>query len=173
LHAESVDDIYSLSACIAANFADYIGYWRHNGYWLFDTPATIAALAADAGIDLAGCTLFYYEAYGDEFADGRWSPYAPDPAFATDVQVPAEKSLQGFDVVTFSARTSPECSPLSCNGLAAELPTNRHCLFASFAEAKQALEDGRFAHSEPGPYRIFAVHTLAGPDTSPPRSKQP
>ena len=68
--------------------------------------------------------------------------------------------LAGFDVVTFSAGTSPECSPLTCCGLAAELGANGHCLFDSFDQARQALESSRFANSEPGPFRIFAVYTV-------------
>jgi hypothetical protein len=68
--------------------------------------------------------------------------------------------LAGYDVATFAAGTSPECSPLSCNGLAAELAANRHCLFESLEQAKQSLETGKFDHSEPGPFRIFAVYTL-------------
>jgi hypothetical protein len=38
LGAPHVIDVYSVSGCISENFADYIQYWRHNGYWLFDSP---------------------------------------------------------------------------------------------------------------------------------------
>ena len=58
----------------------------------------------------------------------------------------------------FKKVISPGCSPLSCNGLAAGVTVNRHCLFESFEQAKRSLE--AFNHSEPGPFRIFAVHTL-------------
>jgi len=40
--------------------------------------------------------------------------------------------LEGFDVTTFSVANSPECSPLSCNDLAADIAVNKHCLFDSF-----------------------------------------
>lgn len=33
LKATDVVDIYSVSSCIAEDFADYIEYWKHNGYW--------------------------------------------------------------------------------------------------------------------------------------------
>ena len=65
--------------------------------------------------------------------------------------------------MTFSAGSSPECSPLSCNGVAKELPTNAHCLFAGFEEAEAALSRGAFKDSEPGPYRIFAVYSVDWP----------
>ena len=106
-------------------------------------------------------TLYYYEAYEHEFDEttGKWRTFAAEPSFKTEVRAPTEKHLQGFDVVEFSVQTDPGCSPLSCNGLAAELPVNRHCLFDSFDEAKDALERGLFKNCEPGPYRIIAVYT--------------
>jgi hypothetical protein len=162
LKAGNVADIYSLSGCISEDFADYVNFWKHNGYWLFDSPEVITEIAVSAGIDLSGTTLFYYEVYEYEFDEDTkaWSEFPPEPSFTTDVREPAFKHLEGFDVVTFTARTSPECSPLSCNSLAAEIPVNRHCLFDTFDAAKAALESGLFRNSEPGPYRIFAVYTL-------------
>jgi hypothetical protein len=41
LKAPQVVDIYSISNCMNDDFADYIGYWKHNGYWLFDSPEII------------------------------------------------------------------------------------------------------------------------------------
>jgi hypothetical protein len=163
--AERVSDIYSVSGCMSRDFADYISYWKHNGYGLFDSPQTILDIAREESIDLAGTTLFFYEAHEREFNDpeGRWTTVKPEPSFTTDVVVPAPKSLEGYDVVTFSVRTSAECSPLSCNMLASEVETNTHCLLPSFERAKELLEAGRFRNTEPGPYRIIAVYTVAWP----------
>ena len=164
IKAENVTDIYSLSGCISKNFADYIKYWRHNGYWLFDSPRIIAALAAEHSIPLEGLELFYYEAFEEEFDDEqrKWTPYEPEASFSTAVFVPDCKTLEGFDVTCFTWQTSPECSPLSCNSRAEVLPTNSHCLFRTFAEAKHAIERGAFNHgSEPGPYRIIAVYSTS------------
>jgi hypothetical protein len=162
LRAEAVFDVYSLSNCISHDFADYINYWKHNGYWLFNSPEVIEEIATNEGIDLSGTTLFYYEAYEEEFDEdsNKWSAFTPESEFATDVQVPRDKHLEGFDVTTFSFHTSPECSPLSCNSLATEIPVNEHCLFNTLAEAKEALWRGFFKNSEPGPFRIFAVYTV-------------
>ena len=91
---------------------------------------------------------------------GRIAINKSDPRLLTDIQVPIDKHLEGFDVTTFTAHTSPECSPLSCNHLATTIQVNRHCLFNTFEEAKEALEGGLFENSESGPYRIFAVYTL-------------
>ena len=109
LPAERVSTIYSISGCISHNFADYIGFWKHNGYWLFDSPNIVTT--------------------------------------------------------SFSMQTSPECSPLSCNSLAAEVETNTRCLLQSFEQARALLEHGTFNNSEPGPFRIFAVYSVEWPAT--------
>jgi len=162
LKAPLVDDIYSVSGCVSANFADYVPYWKHNGYWLFDAPAAMRALAQANALDLAGTTLFYYEVFEEEFDEAArsWTGFAPDASLPTHVEKPSAPRLEGYDVATFWARTSPECSPLSCNGLAENLGVNRHCLFASLAAARQALDAGAFDKSEPGPFRVFAVYTV-------------
>lgn len=162
--AEHVQDIFSLSGCVSGVFADYIRYWRHNGYWLFDSPRVIEDLAQEHGIALEGLRLFYYEAYELEYNDpeSRWEPFAAEESFGTHVQPPESCRLEGFDVTTFSVHTSPECSPLSCNSLAERIRTNCHCLFDTFDEARNAIEAGVFDHSEPGPYRIIAVYSVPG-----------
>lgn len=160
LKVPHVQDIYSLSNCVSNNFADYIPYWKHNGYWLLDSPDIIRSVARENSISLAGTLLFYYEAYEKEFDGKSWQAYKPEQSIPTNVSIPLEKKLEGFDVASFFVRTSPECSGLSCNSLAEQLPTNSHCLLASFEEAETLVGNGAFNDSEPGPYRIFAVHTV-------------
>ena len=94
---------------------------------------------------------------------GEWRRFEPESSFGTNVSVPEAKVLEGYDVVTFVAQTSPECSPLSCNSLASEVETNSRCLLPSFEQARKLLENGTFNNSEPGPYRIFAVYSVAWP----------
>jgi hypothetical protein len=164
LQAPQVVDIYSVSNCQCENFADYIPFWKHNGYWFFDSPEIIKNVAKDNGIQLTGASLFYYEAYEMEFDGERWAPWSRDPSFPTNVVLPRRKQLEGFDVVNFTAKTSPECSGLSCSSLARDLPTNTHCLFASFDAAETNVGKGAFNESEPGPYRIFSVYSVEWPD---------
>lgn len=161
LKADAVADIYSVSNCVSAAFCDYIPHWKHNGYWLFDSPALIRDIAAAEKLDLSGQKFFYYEVYEQQFDDKRrvWEPFSAETSFPTDVQVPTEKKLEGFDVVSFYALSAPECSPLSCNHMAESIPVNEHCLLATFAQAKQLIETGAFNDCEPGPYRIFAVYS--------------
>jgi len=165
LAAERVSSVYSVSGCVAENFADYINFWKHNGYWLFDSPETIIDIARENTIDLAGTILFFYEVHELQFDAGEWRHFEPEPSFGLDVHVPEAKVLEGYDVVTFFVQTSPECSPLSCNGLAAEVETNTRCLLSSFEQARSLVENGAFNKSEPGPYRVFAVYSVAWPRT--------
>jgi len=165
LQAEQVVDVYSVSGCVSKNFADFINYWRHNGYWFFNSPQVIQQLAQENALDLSGTQLFYYAVYAQEFdADLlQWSGFEPELSFTTQVAAPLAKILEGFDVVSFALGTSPECSPLSCNGLAAEVATNQHCLLESLEQARHLLDSGQHQQMEPGPYRIFAVYSVDWP----------
>ena len=160
LQAPQVIDIYSVSTCQSEDFADYILYWKHNGYWFFDSPGIIKSVAKEHSIQLAGTSLFYYEVYETEFDGESWHTFSPELSFPTNVVPPSNKQLEGFDVVNFTARSSPECSGLSCSSLAKNLHTNAHCLFASFSEAERNVSRGAFNESEPGPYRIFSVYSV-------------
>ncbi len=165
LKAERVADIYSVSNCTSSNFADYINYWKHNGFWFFDSPEVIRQVAKEHSLDLTRTSLFYYEVHELEYDEneGLWKPFAPEPSFTTEVIEPRAKNLEGYDVVTFSVRTSPECSPLSCNYIATAVETNSHCLLSSLEQARQLLEQGKFKNTEPGPFRIFAVYSVQWP----------
>lgn len=162
MQIEGVVDVYSVSGCVSKDFANYIDYWGHNGYWLFDSPGAIRKLAQQNSIDLKGTTLFFYQVHELQFDNthGQWTTFKPERSFPTKVVVPSKMALEGYDVVTFSAGAAPECSPLSCNSLAAKVTTNPHCLLASLAEAQNMLQSGQFENTEPGPYRIFAVYSV-------------
>jgi hypothetical protein len=158
----AITDVYSVSGCISPDFGDFIHHWRHNGYWLFDSPTLIEELCREQSIDLAGTRLFYFEVADRQF-DREWLPFSPEPSFETRVREPERKVLEGFDVVSFYAQTTPECSPLSCNSLASEIPVNAHCLLDSEQEAIALVESGRLELAEPGPYRVFAVYSAGIP----------
>jgi len=166
LSAQRVSDIYSVSSCASDYFANYINYWKHNGYWFFDSPQVIREVARLATVDLAGTTLFFYEVYELQFdeADNQWKTFEPDASFRTEVVPPTRKQLEGYDVVPFSVGTNAECSPLCCCGLAGEVETNQHCLLDSFEYAQQLVNNGAFKNTEPGPFRIFAVYSTPWPD---------
>ena len=123
-------DVYSVGSCVNDNFADFVDHWKHNHWWFFDSPDVILNLARENSIDLQDTRLFYYEAHELEFADGVWRPLTPCRVCPVQSQValPQDRQIEGFDVVTFWVENSgaPGHSPLSCNGLAEKLKTNSH-----------------------------------------------
>lgn len=155
-----VIDIHSVSCCCSKQFTDYINHWKHNGYWFFDSPDPMPEIARAESLDFEPMTLFYYEFFETQFKDAgdAGSRFEPSSG-AVSVVAPPTRRLGGLDVVTFYAGNDPECSPLSCNGLAKETKVNQHCLFDAFNEAMTAFRGGLFEHSEAGPFRIMAVYT--------------
>ncbi len=162
LKTNQVEDIYSVSNCTSDNFTDYITFWKHNGYWFFNSVEDIIRLAKENNISLENTKFFYYEVY--EFQcyedDPTWETFEPEKTFKTHVVAPNSKVLEGYDIVTFNVGTAPECSYLSCNHMAQEIKVNSHCLLDSFEDAKSLLATKVFKDCEPGPCRIFTVYSL-------------
>ncbi|MBT8114029.1 MAG: hypothetical protein KJP04_01520 [Arenicella sp.] len=160
LNAVNITDIYSVSDCISKDFTDWVNFWKHNGYWFFDRPDIMQSLAEDNKLSLSDMKLFFYFTYEYEWHElaREWREFTPQPSFETDVVLPDKTDLLGYDVVTFSSGNSAECSPLSCNHLAQDINVNSHCLLETFENTKSLVENGSFNQTEPGPFRIFAVH---------------
>ena len=163
LKTDQVKYIYSVSGCVSEDFDDWINYWKHNGYWFFDSPEIIENLAKEHKVDLSEMMLFFYKVYEQQWNDetSEWEQFEPERSFETNVQLPESPILEGYDVTTFTAQTYAECSPLSCNHMAEEIKVSSHCLLGSLEEAKHLVESGAFNQCEPGPYRIFEVYRVA------------
>ncbi len=157
-----VHDVYAVSNCISPDFADYTEFWSHNGFWFFDQPSHILRLCSQHGISLDDLTFVYYEAFPQQFdtENRTWHGFAPDPDTKTDVSSPTNPHLLGYDIVSYSMQNAPECSPLSCNHVAADVRVNSHCLIDTLDYAIECLETGIFDNAEPGPMRVISVHTL-------------
>lgn len=162
INNDVVENIFSVSGCISEDFADWINYWKHNGYWLFDSPEVIEELAAEHNIKLTGMTLFFYRASEQEWniENKEWRSYQPEENFGVNVVEPNKSVIAGYDIVSFSGHVDCECSPLSCNYMAESLSVNKNCLLDNYDDAKKLLENGTFDQCEPGPYRIFEVHCV-------------
>lgn len=160
--APNVQAIYAVSNCLSADFCDFVQHWQHNGYWFFDSPRLIAKVCQAEGLVISDFTLLYYaghELQYDAMAK-QWVAYTPDKDFKTAVVPPSSAEPLGFDIVTYSCQTQPECSPLSCNVMAEEVAVNEFCLLSSLDEAKALLEAGACDNAEPGPFRVVAIHEL-------------
>jgi hypothetical protein len=154
--------ICSVSNCVSDDFCDYINHWKHNGYWFFNSPLDIRAIANSDPNAAKEFELHYYELYEQQYDDQRntWVSFEPEDSFVTDVHEPSSKQLLGYDVVTYFVQTSPECSPLSCNNFAEKIQVNENCLLPTLDEARRLIESGSFQNSEPGPFRILAVYRV-------------
>jgi hypothetical protein len=161
-------DVCSVAGCVNDTVADPQDHWKHNALGLADNPSVLWSLAKEQNVDPEGSRLFYFEAYEKEIAsDGwtfdsaHWAPLSLEAAgvAAPDVSAPTgpqNSTLLGFDVVVFGDFL--EHSPLSCNGVAGKVSINKHCLFDTFDQAKQAIDSGAFSGGcEEGIYRIFSV----------------
>jgi len=78
------------------------------------------------------------------------------PALET-APLPASFGRLGFDVVSRHSDATFECSPLSCNYMAREIPVNRYCLIETEAEAFQVARDFSRSEPEPGSYCLVEV----------------
>jgi hypothetical protein len=103
--------------------------------------------------------VFAYRLYAEEFGpDGRSTLRVP--ANVDPEPIAAGFRSVGFDVFSKSVECGigAECSPLSCNGLAAEIQVNEYCLVPSLTAALQAAE--RFAQEQPEPGRYYVAEVL-------------
>jgi hypothetical protein len=71
--------------------------------------------------------------------------------------LPASFVSLGFDAVSKSVASFFECSLLSCNSMAAEMPVNRFCLLDTLEEAMALAERCSRGEAEPGPYYVLEV----------------
>ena len=163
LKAPQVDEICSASTCMSRADWDWINVWKHNEIWLYDSPEL--ALSVVPAETLPACDLYAYRLYPVRFIKGIRKDYSfPDLKTAP---LSSHYERLGYDLFsrTFESvsECAPffECSPLSCNNLAAEVSTNRYCLLdtaeEAFALAPTMEAYGQKPRGEPGPYHIVEV----------------
>lgn len=163
LKAPQVDEICSASTCISRAYWDWINEWKHNEIWLYDSPEL--ALGVVPAETRTTCDLYSYRLYPVRFIKGSRKPYSfPD---VKTVPLSSRYERLGYDLFSRAFESISECaplfehSPLSCNNLASEIPTNRHCLLdtieEAFALAPRMETPGETLRGEPGPYHIVEV----------------
>ena len=155
LQAAGVVEICSVSNCVSEPPEGWIEQWLHNDIGFFDNVSD--AMAIVPAEDRARYRLFAYRLYPARFQHGGQQPFVM-PASAADPVPPAFRSL-GFDAVSKSMDSilGFECSPLSCNSMAAELGTNEHCLFDSLEAAIAGATRFSLEQPEPGDYYVVEV----------------
>jgi len=169
--AKNIVDVYSAGECGGCVTESFVPHFQRmekvNGWFFYNSPEEMEAIALENEIDLSNMTLFFYETYKYEYDEKgetepikSWSEFERDCHNRTEVLLPRRKQFIGYDVVEYVCRNLPECSLLGCTKLTMKYAVNSHCLFDTFDQAKVALESGDFHAHEPGPYRIMAVYVV-------------
>ena len=161
MNCKNVNKIYAVAKCISPDFADYISYWKHNKYWFFNTPEAMDGIVLDQKVT-DELELLFYEMHEKEFNEKEriWQEIQAEESFGYDVKIPLQQDFLGFDIVTYTFGTSPECSPLSCNLIYREVTVNQYCLLDDLDYAFKIIESLNERKAEPGPYRIIAVNKV-------------
>ncbi|MFY9823568.1 MAG: hypothetical protein WAM82_19455 [Thermoanaerobaculia bacterium] len=149
---DPVDEICSVSTCIAPAPDGWIKRWLHNDLGFYNTVHDASSIIPPGS---EGYSVFAYKLLPVRFGDEA-EPW-PLPDLAVEPLPPSFRSL-GFDIASKDLSDFFECSPLSCNGIATEVHVNRYCLVESLERAFSLAE--RFALGpgvEPGYYHVLEV----------------
>lgn len=167
LKASGVREICSVSECISSGAEGWISAWRHNGFGWFNSVADALGVVPEPR--QAEFRLFAYRIHPEVFRGRQRTAFTVPDDVRPEPLPDAFRSL-GFDSASKSSEQamSLECSPLSCNGLASELPVNEHCLFPTLEAALAGA--ARFAAEQPEPGEYYVVEVLEGPRIDPSRS---
>jgi hypothetical protein len=167
LPAPGVREICSVSECISPGADNWIASWRHNSLGWFNSIGEAEKVVPEP--ERGNYRLFAYRIHPELFR-GRHRVPLELPDDVRPEPLPAGFATIGYDCASRSAAAtlSFECSPLSCNGLASEMPVNVHCLFPTLALAIAGAE--RFAAEQPEPGDYYVVEVLEGARIEPSRS---
>ena len=157
LQAPRVREICSVSQCISSGPEKWIELWLHNDLGWFNRIAD-AVRAIPAGEE-SHYRLFAYRLYPEVFTQGGRVPHV------IPANVEPEPISEGFRSLGFDSANKSmasvlglECSPLSCNGMAAEMAVNEFCLFSELPDAIAGAE--RFAAEQPEPGDYYVIEVL-------------
>jgi hypothetical protein len=153
MRARGVEEIGSVSLCIAGGPDGWLEAWKHNPWGFFSSPETARSLVP--GDERADYRLYAYALYPVEYREDGEEPMEVDAPEATPLG--REYDLVGYDVASRSAGSYFECSPLSCNMLAEEIDVNRYCLFSTLDDARELARSAEEKRCEPGPYHVVQV----------------
>jgi hypothetical protein len=157
LHAPGVREICSVSTCISSGPENWVHLWLHNDLGWFNRMSD-AARAMPPG-QKSHFRLFAYRIHPEVFTARGQVPLTV-PENVQPEPISDEFRSLGFDSASKSMASilGFECSPLSCNGMAAEIGANEFCLFPRLTEAIAGAE--RFAAEQPEPGDYYVIEVL-------------
>ncbi len=157
--APPVEEICSVSGCIARRTEQWWDLARHTDFGVYDTPE-LAWSMVPAG-ERQAFALHAYRLYPVRYAAGQ--PVSLDllDGLEPDAEPLPEWFVRlGWDAVEMSDHGSFGCSPLSCNGQAGVegVPVvNPYCLVSSEADGFELARAFSISTPEPGPYCVVEV----------------
>ena len=164
LNAPGVREICSVSHCMSSAPDGWIKHWRHNELGWFNSVEEALSVVPEAERPLYRLFAYRLEPFvyrrGERLDMRVPSDVRPDP-------IGPEFIERGFDTASRSMENvlGVECSPLSCNYLAVEIPTNEFCLFPTQQAACEGAKAFSVEQPEPGDYYVIQVLELSEPRT--------
>lgn len=160
---DNVKEIWSVANCMNGLNIDWINQWMHNGYWHYNSIHDLRTAYLNCGLK-NGYQIIYMENYKYAY-DNLMKKLVPiwiEESFTTNVVMPEFSEFIGYDVVSFSGRTMPEHSIMSCNNMSKLLHANKYCLTEMDPEIIiKEISDYKDVVGEPGPYKIYSIYKIA------------
>ena len=166
-----VEEICSVSDCIAQGPKGWRDQGKHNVYDLYNNPNLAWSVVPVE--ERADFELFAYRLYLVEFEDGQ--EQATEDVWELPVEPMAGSFVRlGWDAVEGSTHGNFGCSPLTCNnkvcnvGSEAGIPAvNRYALVTTPEDGIRLARHFSLTKPEPGPYYVVEVWRDASSITEP------
>lgn len=159
IRAPRVREICSVSNCISDGAEGWLETGCHNALgWFNDVEDALSVVPSDTHKHYR---LFAYRVSPRLHRGGTRLDFSLPPDIHANA-IPTTFVVRGYDAVSRSTDFGClECSPLSCNYLAAEMDVNEFCLFSSLNAALAGADTFSIEQPEPGDYCV--VQVLEGP----------
>ncbi|MBI3415804.1 MAG: hypothetical protein HY043_10900 [Verrucomicrobia bacterium] len=156
LKAAGVEEVCSVSNCVSEDPDGWRDEWRHNEMWVYDTPELALSIIPETV--RSEFELYAYKMFPVVFIDGQQQPFEIPNLHVQPL--PGYFERLGVDIVSRSAGSSFECSPLSCNHMAEQVEVTRQCLLEDVDVAFRLAAEFEAGGCEPGPYHVMEVWRL-------------
>lgn len=151
----NVKEICSAGLCFFEEPGDWLEKWKHNEYFLYDTPEIAKSIIEDLA-DRDQYDLYAFKQYPIRIEEGNATE---EEIKSINVEALSDAfRFLGYDAVSKDMSEEFGCSPLSCNYGADIIATNEYCLFSTFEEALSGAKIFSTGEWEAGPYYIIEVY---------------
>jgi hypothetical protein len=161
-----IDEIASVSTCLSSRAPNWIDRWDFNRSTCWDDDKL--AMGPVPSARLANFRLYGYRLLPVLFSSsGEPASVSIDDLFPHTLPgLPSQPDLSDHVSLGYDIVESPPlklsilgfgCSPLSCNGMAEQIPVNRYCLLDELEQALATAKSFGTEQPEPGPYVVIEV----------------